>query len=311
MMGLHRLLGMRIGVPAPDVLGGFYDELGLRQPSTGTYAGTDAGPLVSVEQYAFRRLLEVSLGADNDRTVDEVATRLGELGAAITRSTDGELSAIDPHSQVTFRVRVADPLPPQTPPAAVTDNAPGHTVRRNTRATGAFGTPRPPRRLGHLVIGTPDIAATRDLLVGLGCKVSDEMEGIIAFLRCSTDHHNIGLVGSPVPMLQHYSWECDDVDHLGHAATALLRTDPERQAWGFGRHFIGSNYYWYLRDPAGSFLELFSDMDVIDDDDEWERGGRTPFGFEHVANSWGPAIPAEFIAPTDLPGLQAAWAARS
>jgi hypothetical protein len=95
------------------------------------------------------------------------------------------------------------------------------------------------------------------------------------------------------------------------AATALLRADPARHAWGFGRHFIGSNHYWYLRDPAGSFLELFSDMDVIDDDEAWEREGRTPFGFEHVANSWGPAIPAEFIAPVDLPELQAAWAART
>lgn len=310
-MGLHRLLGMRIGVPAPDALASFYGELGLSEPSAGTYAGTDTGPLVSVEEYPFRRLLEVSIGADSDRTVDEIAARMSDLGATTSRGADGELSAVDPHSQVTFRVRVADPLGVQTPPARITDNAPGHAVRRNARANGVFGTPRPPRRLGHIVIGTPDLAATRDLLIGLGCKLSDEMPGIIAFLRCSTDHHNIGLVGSPVPMLQHYSWECDDVDHVGHAATALLRADPDRQAWGFGRHFVGSNYYWYLRDPAGSFLELFSDMDVIDDDDAWEREGRTPFGFEHVANSWGPAVPMEFIAPTDLPVLQAAWAARS
>ena len=68
---------------------------------------------------------------------------------------------------------------------------------------------------------------------------------------------------------------------------------------------------WYLRDPAGSFVELYSDMDVIDDDDEWERTGRTTFGFEHVANSWGPDIPVEFIVPGDLDVLQAAWAKRS
>lgn len=309
-MGLHRLLGMRIGVPAPDALGAFYTELGLGETTSGTWAGTDAGPLVSVEQYPFRRLLEVSLGADDDRTVEQAAARLADLGAAATLD-GGVLSVVDPHSQVTFRVRTADPVPAQAPSSSITDNAPGRIVRRNARATGVFGAPRPPRRLGHLVIGSPDLDATRDLLVALGCKVSDEMPGIIAFLRCSTDHHNIGLVGSPVPMLQHYSWECDDIDHVGHAATALLRADPTRHAWGFGRHFIGSNHYWYLRDPAGSFLELFSDMDVIDDDETWEREGRTPFGFEHVANSWGPAIPAEFIAPVDLPELQAAWAART
>ena len=100
------------------------------------------------------------------------------------------------------------------------------------------------------------------------------------------------------------------MDHVGHTATALLRVDPQRQAWGFGRHYIGSNYYWYLRDPAGSFLELYSDMDVIDDDEEWDTVGRNDPGFEHVANSWGPDLPLEFIEPSDMPALKAAWAAR-
>ena len=108
--------------------------------------------------------------------------------------------------------------------------------------------------------------------------MSDEVDGVIHFLRCSTEHHNIGLVHSPVPILQHYSWECDDLDHVGHTATALYRADPRRHAWGIGRHFAGSNFYWYLRDPAGSFLELYSDLDRITDDTTWEdrRGGIPP-----------------------------------
>jgi hypothetical protein len=162
------------------------------------------------------------------------------------------------------------------------------------------------------VIGSPDPAATRSVLVdGLGFKVSDDAEGILTFLRCSTDHHNVALVHSPVPILQHYSWECDDLDHAGHLTSALLRTDPSRHTWGIGRHFAGSNFYWYLRDPSGSFIELYSDLDVIDDDEEWERSGRTTFGLEHIGNIWGPDIPLEFIAPTDLPELQEAWAAQS
>ena len=159
------------------------------------------------------------------------------------------------------------------------------------------------------MLGTPDITATRDLFVdGLGFKVSDELPGIITFLRCSTDHHNVALEQSPVPLLQHYSWECDDVDHVGHTATALCRADPDRHVWGLGRHFAGSNFYWYLRDPGGSFLELYSDMDRIEDDDAWDVRGRTPFEFEHIANSWGPDIPLEFIEPADLATLQAGWA---
>ena len=157
-----------------------------------------------------------------------------------------------------------------------------------------FGAPRPPRRLGHLVIGTPTsarpaICSSR----ASGFKVSDEFDGIIHFLRCSTDHHNVGLVDSPVPLLQHYSWECDDIDHVGHTATALYRRGPERHAWGLGRHFAGSNFYWYLRDPAGSFLELYSDLDQILDDEAWEqRRAARRSSFEHVANAGGPNLPA-------------------
>ncbi|MFZ8997886.1 MAG: VOC family protein [Ilumatobacteraceae bacterium] len=307
-MGLHRLLGMRIGVPDPAGLADFYGELRLDHDGTGGFGGTDGGTQVQVEEHPFRRLLEVRIGADDEATIADVGRRLAERGLA-AKVTDSTVSAVDPATSVTFTVEVADRWSPPTTPSAPIDNRPGSTVRRNARAPGVFGAPRPPRRLGHIVIGTPDIARTRDVLTeALGFKISDQAEGIIAFLRCSTDHHNVALVGSPVPMLQHYSWECDDVDHVGHTATELVRADPGRHAWGFGRHFIGSNYYWYLHDPSGSFIELYSDMDVIDDDESWERSGRTEFGFEHVANSWGPNIPAEFIAPADLDDLRAAWA---
>jgi catechol 2,3-dioxygenase-like lactoylglutathione lyase family enzyme len=310
-MGLHRLIGMRIGVPDPAGLAGFYGEMGLTDDGSAGFAGTDGGTQVVVEEYDFRRLLEVRIAADDEATVAATAHRLTERG--LTPSADDtSLTVVDPATQVTFRVEVAERWEQPAVAGAAVDNRPGNTVRRNARAAGVFGTPRPPRRLGHIVIGTPDLDGTRDFLVdGLGFKISDQADGIIAFLRCSTDHHNVALVGSPAPLLQHYSWECDDVDHVGHAATKLVRADETRHAWGFGRHFVGSNYYWYLRDPSGSFVELYSDMDVIDDDEAWERTGRTEVGFEHVANSWGPNIPAEFIAPADLDELRAAWAGRS
>jgi catechol 2,3-dioxygenase-like lactoylglutathione lyase family enzyme len=308
-MALHRLLSMRVGVPDPHGLGAFYDEMGLSGDDAGRYRGTDGGATVQVEHHAFRRLLEVVVGAADDADLDRAAERSAARGVPVTRSSDA-VTIVDPHSLVTFRVQVAEPFT-QAPIPAHVDNAPGTTVRRNARAGGVFAGPRPPRRLGHLVLGTPDLAATRDLLVdGIGFRVSDDMAPIISFLRCSTDHHNVGIVESPVPLLQHYSWECDDVDHVGHSATNLLRADQGRQVWGFGRHYVGSNYYWYLRDPAGSFVELYSDMDVIDDDEVWEREGRTPVGFEHVANSWGPDIPMEFIAPDDIEELKAAWASK-
>lgn len=249
----------------------------------------------------------MAIGCDDPNDLATIARRLRDGGATATVEGD-RLSAVEPATRVRFHVAVAEHL--AAPPAAapVTPNGPGSLVRADRRAPAVFEGPRPPRRLGHLVIGTPDLAGTVSFLTeGLGFKVSDAIDGVIAFLRCSTDHHNVAVVDSPVPQLQHYSWECDDVDHVGHTATALYRADPERQVWGMGRHFAGSNFYWYLRDPAGSFIELYSDLDQILDDEDWERNGRTEFSFEHVANAWGPNLPLEFIVPDDLDALQEGW----
>ena len=37
------------------------------------------------------------------------------------------------------------------------------------------------------------------------------------------------------------------------------------QGWGFGRHAIGSNFFHYVRDPWGSYVEYYSDIDYIAD----------------------------------------------
>jgi hypothetical protein len=57
---------------------------------------------------------------------------------------------------------------------------------------------------------------------------------------------------------------------------------PERPVWGLGRHYAGSNFFLYLKDPAANFSEYYSDMDCIIDDQlstpqELEgRGGYSP-----------------------------------
>jgi Glyoxalase/Bleomycin resistance protein/Dioxygenase superfamily len=307
-MSLHRLLGFRAAVADPAALDTYYSELGLTGNTTSGYTGSDGGAVVVVDEAPFRRLIAVDIGCHDDRDLDVVEQRLDARGASFTREP-ASVSVLDVASRVLITVRVAAPEATGAPVDLITPNAPGAIGRINERAPGVFGVPRPPRRLGHLVIGTPDLRATRDLLVdGIGCKVSDEFDGIIHFLRCSTDHHNIGLVHSPVPILQHYSWECDDLDHVGHAATALYRSDPNRHAWGIGRHFAGSNFYWYLRDPSGAFLELYSDLDRITDDSAWELRGRTPLSLEHTVNAWGPNLPTEFVIPADLVELERGWA---
>ena len=158
-----------------------------------------------------------------------------------------------------------------------------------------------PRRLGHVVIGSLDQEASQRFFTeGLGFKVSDRVPGLASFMRCSTDHHNLLVQQAPVNFLHHTAWEVDDVDEVGRGATAMLEGHPERHVWGLGRHHIGSNFFWYLKDPVGNFSEYYSDLDIILDDQLWKpsvvEGARGLY-------NWGPPPPPSFIQPEDLAAL--------
>jgi hypothetical protein len=103
-----------------------------------------------------------------------------------------------------------------------------------------------------------------------------------------------------VNFLHHTSWQVDDIDDVGRGAKAMLQNNPERHIWGLGRHHAGSNFFWYLKDPAGNFSEYYSDMDCIPEDEIW-----TPETFEGAQGlfNWGPPPPPSFLEPDDLAAL--------
>jgi len=80
----------------------------------------------------------------------------------------------------------------------------------------------------------------------------------------------------------------------------MLEQDPARHVWGLGRHHVGSNFFWYLKDPAGNFSEYYSDMDCIVDDAVWEPGVWE--GAKCLFN-WGPPPPPSFLQPDDLAAI--------
>ena len=107
-------------------------------------------------------------------------------------------------------------------------NSPGNPARSGTRAPAIFNEgPARPRKLGHVLYTTPDFEASMRFLTDvLGFKISDTSAGMIAFLRCSTDHHNVGLINAPVPFFHHSSWQVNDLDEIGQGAQTLLAVDP-------------------------------------------------------------------------------------
>ncbi|MFE0420375.1 VOC family protein [Streptomyces tendae] len=299
-MALHRLTSITIAVPNVAETAAYYTDFGLEPAGDGWFASRDAGRQLRIVHAATRRLIEVRIGADTPDDLAAAAARLRRLG--IPGHTDGStLTAYDKATAVRAVVEVGPRLT-QTPVPATVYNGPGRVDRTGRRAPGILRTDRVrPRKLGHAVIGTTDFDATtaffRD---GLGFKASDYIAGHGAFLRCSTDHHNILVLAAPVPFLHHSSWQVDDIDEVGRGATAMLEDHPERHIWGLGRHHAGSNFFWYLKDPAGNFSEYYSDMDCIVDDQLW-----TPEVLEGAKGlfNWGPPPPPSFLAPEDLAAL--------
>lgn len=300
-MALHRLSSLTIGVPEPEPVRAFYADFGLAETRPGRFESEDGGEQLRIEVTPRRRLLALTIGADDPDDLARTAAALTELGAA-ARRTPSTLETLEPASGVRVRIQL-EPRVQQKPPPAPSQNAPARTLRENSRSTAVEpGVSSRPRRLSHVVIASPDAPSSKRFFVeGVGFRVSDEVPAIGAsFMRCSTDHHNLLVQSGPIPFLHHTAWEMDDVDAVGRAAAAMVAADPARHVWGLGRHGIGSNYFWYLRDPAGNFAEYSSDLDVIVDDEAWSAASTTR---AHPLAAWGPPVPRSFLVPEDIEAL--------
>ena len=300
-MSLHRLASITLGVPDVATVSRYYEEFGLVGNASGTtFSTTEGGEQLRLAAAPSRRLLEAVIGADDEDDVERAAAGMTALGCAVRRSPS-TAAGREPATGVRFTVTVRPRLH-QSPPAASPVNAPGRIERPAARTPGILREGRVrPRRLGHVVLGTTAFAATlRFLTEGVGFRVSDLVSDHGAFLRCSTDHHNLLIQQAPVPFVHHSAWQVEDIDEIGRGAMAMLEGHPERHVWGLGRHYAGSNFFWYLRDPAGTFSEYYSDLDDIGEDALW-----TPQVLEGARGlfSWGPPPPPSFIHPEDLAGL--------
>ncbi len=309
-MSLHGLTQITIGVPNVEVTAAYYEEFGLSPaaaPADSTtdeevhrFTTRDGGEQMHLVHSPRRRLVELRIGADDPDDIARIAAALRALDTPVDATAD-RLRTYDEGTELTVTVAVAPRLVQQeTPPPPY--NTPGHIGRPDTRAPGVLREgPVRPRKLGHVVLGSTDQVRSQAFFsTGLGFKISDTVPGLATFLRCSTDHHNVLVQQAPLAYLHHTSWQVDDIDEVGRGATALLERDPLRHVWGLGRHHVGSNFFWYLRDPAGNFTEYYSDLDCIVDDAVWTP--RTWEGLRGLYN-WGPPPPPSFLAPEDLAGL--------
>jgi catechol-2,3-dioxygenase len=149
-----------------------------------------------------------------------------------------------------------------------------------------------PRRFGHFTVKAEDPHAFEEFLVrGLGFRLSDRMGPTLAWMRCNTDHHGIGIVQGR-DSLHHYAFELESWATIEQVADHL-RVSDRRFIYGPGRHGPGNNLFCYLLDPEGSVVEYFADLFRIEDEASWTPGD-WPVVPETI-NQWGPPPPDDFL----------------
>ncbi len=310
-MALNGLLDIELSVPNPDELMEFWERRGMVRTADGVLGTADRAIQLRVAEAGYRHMSQLHMSCETEQDLTAIADRIGGMGVE-SQIVDTRLTCIDPVFQHRVVIDVTAPHPLTLTQHRAWNHA-GEQARINERADATIeDAPRPPRRLGHIVLGTPHFEkATAFFFDGLGFKVSDQiLQGVATFGRIEQDHHNLLIQPGPTSYINHYAIEMDDIDAVGKAGQSVVGERDDASVVGVGRHFLGSNVFWYLTDPSGTMFEFFSDIDQIVDDEAWERDHcrRDWHGADGPApvSVWGPPEPEVFFNPADLPTIGAA-----
>jgi catechol 2,3-dioxygenase-like lactoylglutathione lyase family enzyme/predicted enzyme related to lactoylglutathione lyase len=127
-----------------------------------------------------------------------------------------------------------------------------------------------PQKLGHVCLRANDVQALSEWYQGvLGFRWSDWISDFFVFLRCGSDHHSLNLLRGEQPgVMHHMAYELSDPAAVV-AACDTLAANGVTLIWGPGRHGPGHNIFTYHFDPAGNVVELFTQLDVMDEANGW------------------------------------------
>ena len=136
-----------------------------------------------------------------------------------------------------------------------------------------------PQRIGHIVLNVRDLnASVRFYTEIVGLTVSDYIADQMAFLRCSNDHHDLGLAQIPPdsplllntyepqrPGLEHFAYKLESLAEIEEAA-AFLKEQGIEIVRGIGKHGPGENLFLVFKDPDGNYCEFYADMVQVTQD---------------------------------------------
>lgn len=297
-LGVHSIDHFAIEVPDLAEARSFYGSFGLdvreEDGALGLYTFGHSHRWGSVTGGApAKRLRYLSFGAFGDE-IDALAARIDAVGARrITPPPGADSNGIwfEGTDGLPVNIRVA---PKSSPDAKSRFEA----VSTGPGVSGAVPNSRAPkvepRRLSHFALFTSDVdAGIAFYEKTLGLRLSDQSGPFVAFLHGphGSDHHMLALVKSDHRGMHHVSWDVGSVQEVGLGMAQMTRAGFDR-GWGVGRHVLGANYFYYCRDPWGSYSEYSADMDYIPHDHDWASANHPP---EDSMFLWGPNPPEEFI----------------
>lgn len=298
ILGVHSIDHFALAVPDLEEARRFYTLFGLdvRDEDGGlglyTFGHNHCWGTVTGGAQA-KHLRYLSFGAFAE-DMEGLAARLDNLDIARITPPQGADSIgiwFAGYDGLPVNIRVADKSSPDEKSLFVTESTgPGVSgAVPNSRAPKVQ-----PRRLSHFALFATDVDdAIAYYERTLGLRLSDQSGPFVAFLHGphGSDHHMLALVKSDRRGMHHVSWDVGSIQEVGLGMAQMARGGFDK-GWGVGRHVLGANYFYYCRDPWGSYSEYSADIDYIPHDHDWQSGNHPP---EDSMFLWGPNPPEEFI----------------
>jgi catechol 2,3-dioxygenase-like lactoylglutathione lyase family enzyme len=175
--------------------------------------------------------------------------------------------------------------------------------RRNGDLLRVDTRPSQVKRIGHVVISTPEIEKSVAWAQHhLGIVASDEVHAeddpatmLASFNRVDAgeayvDHHVIMFGRHASTGLNHVSFEVQDFDDLAVGHEALMAKYADLHLWGLGRHTLGSQIFDYWRDPWGRVHEHWTDTDMLNNQHAYRLHPKS----RGLRSQWGDQAPQAF-----------------